>query len=129
MHRPTRTHTMDLLLNASAVAVGASASDENVPPYCYLSQRSCDLYNAVVASAKNSKSIHKQGLACESAGFTMKDGRCTNALVYFQQAHVCYISGAFNSIGTGDLQNNAKDRYVGRRFVLRHMFATTHVLT
>lgn len=58
-----------------------------------------------------------------------KMGGTRNALVYFQQAHVCYISGAFNSIGTGDLQNNAKDRYVGRRFVLRHMFATTHVLT
>jgi len=90
MHRPTRTHTMDLLLldqkllrlwiySMSALLV-LQLQTKNVPPYCYLSQRSCDLYTAVIASAKNSKSIHKQGLACESAGFTMKDGRCTKRI-------------------------------------------------
>ncbi|KAK1733892.1 putative AAA ATPase [Skeletonema marinoi] len=73
------------------------------------------LYNAAIASAKKSKFIHEQGLACERAGLYYKKMGCTrDALVHFQQAHACYKEwgssvkvGAiqreldgFNSIGT-----------------------------
>ena len=73
------------------------------------------LYNAAIASAKKSKFIHEQGLACERAGlYYKKMGFARDALVHFQQAHACYKEwgssvkvGAiqreldgFNSIGT-----------------------------
>ena len=73
------------------------------------------LYNAAIASAKKSKFIHEQGLACERAGLYYKKMGCArDALVHFQQAHACYKEwgssvkvGAiqreldgFNSIGT-----------------------------
>ncbi len=48
-------------------------------------------YDAAIASAKNSKFIHEQGLACEKAGFYYKKiGDARNAFVYFQQARQCY---------------------------------------
>ncbi len=53
--------------------------------------RAAALYNASIASAKKSKFIHEQGLACERAGFYYKKmGRDQNALDYFRQAHTCY---------------------------------------
>ena len=49
------------------------------------------LYNASIASAKRSKFIHEQGLACERAGlYHKKMGNVQNALTSFQQAHSCY---------------------------------------
>ncbi len=49
------------------------------------------LYHASIASAKRSKFIHEQGLACERAGmYYKKMGSEQNALEYFQQAHACY---------------------------------------
>ena len=49
------------------------------------------LYDASIASAKRSKFIHEQGLACERAGlYYKKMGSMQNALAYFQQAHACY---------------------------------------
>lgn len=49
------------------------------------------LYDAAIASAKSSKFIHEQGLACEKAGFYYKKIRdIRNALDYFQQARACY---------------------------------------
>ncbi len=49
------------------------------------------LYDAAIASAKNSKFIHEQGLANEKAGFYYKKIRdFQNALGYFQQALACY---------------------------------------
>jgi hypothetical protein len=48
-------------------------------------------YDAAIASAKNSKFIHEQGLACEKAGFYYKKiGDVGNASGYFQQARKCY---------------------------------------
>ena len=48
-------------------------------------------YDASIASARNSRFTHEQGLACERAGFHCKKmndkGR---ALQYFQQARECY---------------------------------------
>jgi len=49
------------------------------------------LYDAAIASAKNSRFIHEQGLACEKAGFYYKKIRdVRNAFDYFQQARGCY---------------------------------------
>ena len=49
------------------------------------------LYEASIASAKKSRFIHEQGLACERAGlYHKKMGHARDALVHFQQAHVCY---------------------------------------
>ncbi len=49
------------------------------------------LYNASIASAKRSKFIHEQGLACERAGlYYKKMGSVQNAMTFFQQAHACY---------------------------------------
>ena len=48
-------------------------------------------YNASIASAKHSRFIHEQGLACEKAGFYCKKaGDVKNALIYFNQARQCY---------------------------------------
>jgi tetratricopeptide (TPR) repeat protein len=48
-------------------------------------------YDAAISSAKTSKFVNEQGLACEKAGFYYKrKGDARNALVYFQQAHACY---------------------------------------
>ncbi len=49
------------------------------------------LYDAAIASAKNSKFIHEQGLASEKAGFYYKKiFLLQKALEYFKQARGCY---------------------------------------
>ena len=49
------------------------------------------LYDASIASAKNSGFIHEQGLACEKAGFYWKrEKNMEKALEYFKQARGCY---------------------------------------
>ena len=48
-------------------------------------------YDASIASARKSKFIHEEGLACEKAGFyhkRMNDHQ--SAVKYFNQARVCY---------------------------------------
>jgi len=48
-------------------------------------------YNTAIASARKSKFVHEEGLACEKAAFyckRMKDNE--KALVYFNRARECY---------------------------------------
>ncbi len=48
-------------------------------------------YTAAIASAKSSKFIHEEGLACEKAAFHhKKTGETSEALKYFMQARECY---------------------------------------
>ncbi len=48
-------------------------------------------YDASIASARNSRFTHEQGLACEKAGFHCKREKDRGrAMVYFQQARECY---------------------------------------
>ena len=60
-------------------------------------QKDCDvatvapLYDAAIATARNSKYIHAQGLACEKAGFYHKGKNdAQSAVKYFKQARDCY---------------------------------------
>ena len=49
------------------------------------------LYDAASATARNSKYIHAQGLACEKAGFYHKrKNDAQSAVKYFKQARECY---------------------------------------
>ena len=49
------------------------------------------LYDASIASAKNSGFIHEQGLACEKAGFYFKrEKKMKKASEYFTLARQCY---------------------------------------
>jgi hypothetical protein len=49
------------------------------------------LYDASIASAKKSRFIHEQGLACEKAGvYCMRTRDVRKASVYFTQARQCY---------------------------------------
>ena len=67
------------LLQAELYGLGARHNDSE------------ELFHASIASAKKSKFIHEQGLACERSGlYYKKMGREQNALDYFQQAHACY---------------------------------------
>ncbi len=53
--------------------------------------KAVSLYIASIASAKRSKFIHEQGLACERAGlYYKKMGSAQNAVTFFRQAHSCY---------------------------------------
>jgi hypothetical protein len=62
------------------------------------------LYNAAIASAKESKFIHEQGLACERAGlYYKKMGFARDAFVHFQQAHACYKEWG-SSVKVGAIQ-------------------------
>jgi tetratricopeptide (TPR) repeat protein len=48
-------------------------------------------YAAAIASARSSKFIHEEGLACEKAAFHHKNvGEISDALKYFMQARECY---------------------------------------
>ena len=48
-------------------------------------------YAAAISSARRSRFIHEQGLACELAGFYYKKiGDNTSALDFFNQAQQCY---------------------------------------
>jgi hypothetical protein len=60
-------------------------------------QKDCDvatvapLYDAAIATARTSKYIHAQGLACEKAGFYHKGKNdAQSAVKYFKQARECY---------------------------------------
>ena len=49
------------------------------------------LYDAAIATARNSRYIHAQGLACEKAGFYHKGKNdAQSAVKYFKQARECY---------------------------------------
>ena len=49
------------------------------------------LYDAAIATARNSRYIHAQGLACEKAGLYHKGKNdAQSAVKYFKQARECY---------------------------------------
>ncbi len=61
--------------------------------YSFDEKNDCALasYDASIASARNSRFTHEQGLACERAGFHCKKVKDKGrALKYFQQAQKCY---------------------------------------
>jgi len=76
------------------------------------------LYNAAIASAKKSKFIHEQGLACERAGlYYKKMGFARDALVHFQQAHACYKEWG-SSVKVGAIQRELDGfNSVGNNFI------------
>ena len=48
-------------------------------------------YDTAIASARKSKFVHEEGLACEKAGFyCQKNGDIGNARTYFNRARECY---------------------------------------